>query len=183
MNSEYYKWDYVEFKTYTELQNYVDKIKNLLIGKTINHIFISPDYAQTGSYIQGYDILKDNENVSIDLFAGPVILKINSHKLLINMPSGSHIQISLDGNFEILNEEEIVYTEISSLFSKNVIGNKITDIKITPITEWEAKASVTWYSEDVYGDDMFEQLIIELENGYKFIFCEIFDNTGIFEGT
>ena len=166
-----------------EVETVKETLKKKLIGKTINHIFISPDYAQTGSYIQGYDILKDNENVSIDLFAGPVILKINSHKLLINMPSGSHIQISLDGNFEILNEEEIVYTEISSLFSKNVIGNKITDIKITPITEWEAKASVTWYSEDVYGDDMFEQLIIELENGYKFIFCEIFDNTGIFEGT
>jgi len=179
--NQYYKWDYSEFITLSSLQKYVNELKPLLIGKSINHIFINPDYNAGGSNIQGYDLLKDNENVDLDLIVGPSILKIGEHTLMFDMYGGSDLKISLNKEFEIINKEEIFYNEISSLFSKNVIGRKIKDITITPISEDEARGSLNWYPNQVFSDDMFEELIFELENGTKFVINIVFDNTGIHE--
>lgn len=178
---QYYKWNYSEFITLSSLQKYVDDLKTLLIGKSINHIFVNPDYNAGGSTIQGYDLLTDNENVSLDLIVGPSILKIGEHTLMFDMYGGSDLKISLNKEFEIINKEEIFYNEITTLFSKNVMGRKIKDITITPISEKDARGSLNWYPNQVFGDDMFEELIFELENGTKFVINIVFDNTGIHE--
>lgn len=182
IDNEYIKWTYSEFKTLTDLQKYIDEIKPLLVGESINHIFINPDIVTGGSFIQGYDLLKDNENVSIDLTMAPSIFKIGNHTLVFDMHSGSNLHIALNKEFEILNKDEIVYYEISALFSKNIIRQKIKDITIKPITQYDAKASVDWFPSDVYSDDMFDSLIFELENNNSLIIREVFDNTGIIEG-
>lgn len=180
--NEYVKWEYSEFTTATDLQKYVDEIKPLLIGESINHIFINPDTYTGGSYIQGYDLLKDNDGVSLDLTVGPSIFKIGNHTLIFEMYGGSDLYISLDKDFEILDKEEYIYFEVSALFSKNIIHQKIKDITIKPISKYDALGSIDWFPDEILSDDMFESLIFELENGNSLIIREVFDNTGIIEG-
>ncbi len=179
---DYYKWEYSEFTTKTDLQAYIDKIKPVLIGESINHIFVNPDIVTGGSFIQGYDLLKDNEGVSIDLIYPPCIFKIGDHTFIFDMYGGSDLHVSLDKEFEIIDKEEFVYYEISALFSKNIIRQKIKDITIKPISKYDAQASIDWYPSEVYSDDMFERIVFELENGSSLIIREVFDNTGIIEG-
>ena len=179
---EFYKWDYSEFTTKTDLQAYVDKIKPILIGESINHIFVNPDIVTGGSFIQGYDLLKDNEGVSIDLVYPPCIFKIGDHTFIFEMYGGSDLHVSLDKEFEIIDKDEFTYYEISALFSKNIIHRKIKDITIKPISKYDAQASIDWYPSEVYSDDMFERIVFELENGSSLIIREVFDNTGIIEG-
>ncbi len=178
----YYKWEYSEFTTKTELQKYIGEIKPILVGESINHIFINPDTAPGGSFIQGYDLLKDNENVSIDLAYSPCIFKIGEHTFIFEMCGGSDLHVSLDKEFEIIDKEEFIYYEVSALYSKNIIRQKIKDITVKPISEYDAQASIDWFPSEVYSDDMFESLIFELENGSSLIIKEVFDNTGIIEG-
>lgn len=181
-DNKYIKWEYSEFTTKTDLQKYVDEIKPLLVGESINHIFINPDIVTGGSFIQGYDLLKDNDGVSIDLTVGPSIFKIGSHTLVFEMYGGSDLLIGLDKDFEIINKDEYVYYEISALFSKNIIHQKIKDITINPISKYDAQASIDWFPTEVLSDDMFKSLVFELENGSSLIIREVFDNTGIIEG-
>jgi len=178
-NETNYKWEYSEFTTAIELKKFVDEIKPILIGEKIKSLFITSDN-HYGTFIDGYNMLKDNENVSIDVAIYPSILKTENHTLIFNMYSGSDLEISLDKNIEILNSD-ITYCEISSLFAKNVVGQRIVDISIDKISKYDAAASDSWYPESIHSDDMFSSLIFKLENGHEFIITIIFDNTGIIE--
>ena len=90
----------------------------------------------------------------------------------------SNLKISFDGLFKVVNTD-IMYCEVTSLFSKYIIGQKIESIEIVPITPEDAKSSEDYCSEDVLSDDMFQKLVFTLENGRKFTIRAIWDNTGI----
>ena len=180
-NNELYNWDCSEFTTVTELQKYIDEIKPILIGEEVKQLLVQcPDYEKKKNSLFGYDLLKENENATIDLIYGPCILKIENHTFCFDMYGGSHIFLSLDKRLEILDKELMEYTDASALYSKNIIGQRIKDIKITRAAN-EDDFGINWcYDEDI-GDDMFKDLIIEFENGHSLNIYISFDYTGIFE--
>ena len=184
IDGNYYTWEYLEFTDCSDLWVYVQSIKHLLIGSCIDKIFVSPESFDSGmensTNIQQYDIEQDNENVCLDT-SEPIILEIGNHKLILNMYGGSWLQISLDKEFKVNNKEEITYCDISKLYSKNIIGKKITDIRIESISRTDAETSVDWYPKKVLGENMFKSLRIKLENGYCLMNSIAFDNSMICE--
>lgn len=182
--NEDYKWQYLEFTKYSNLWNYIQSIKPLLVGESIGKILFSPDYfdyeEDNPKEICGYDFERNNENVYLDSGC-PAILEIGEHKLILNMYSGSCLQISLDKELIVKDEKVMSYFDVSKLFSKNIIGKKITDIKIQKISRYDAEATHNWYPEKTLGNNMFKSLQIELENGYCLINSISFDNSAISE--
>lgn len=180
-NNQFYNWDYSEFTTATELQKYIDEIKPVLVGKFVKQLIVCNEYYEDNSdFFAGYDLTKENENATIDLIYGPCILKIENHTFCFDMYGGSHIFLSLDKKLEILDAEQMNYKDISVLFKKNIMGQKITDIRITgPYSDYDFAEN--WYDTKDISDDMFKDLIIEFENGHSLNICIVFDNTGIFE--
>lgn len=69
----------------------------------------------------------------------------------------------------VKDEKVMSYFDVSKLFSKNIIGKKIIDIKIEPISKYDAQASDTLYPNKILSDDMFQSLIIELDSGYSLL--------------
>ena len=174
---EYYEWRYCEINTASELTSYINKIKGCIIGKAINNIFIQPEFPPNRTHIAGYNILNNNSVECLDL-VGPSIIKIDEHLIVFDMFGISNLKISFDGLFKVVNTD-IMYCEVTSLFSKYIIGQKIESIEIVPITQEDAKSSEDYCSEDVLSDDMFQKLVFALENGRKFTIRAIWDNTGI----
>ncbi|MCD7780550.1 MAG: hypothetical protein LUH05_07765 [Candidatus Gastranaerophilales bacterium] len=183
-DDNYYTWEYLEFCNYSDLWVYVQSVKHLLIGNCIDKIFVSPEYSnaygESSTKINRYDLEQDNENVCLDTGL-PTILEIENHKLILYMYGGSRLQISLDKEFKVKDKEAVPYCDVSKLYSKNIIGKKITDIRIESISRADAEASVDWYHQNILGENMFKNLRIELENGYCLMNYITFDNSTICE--
>ena len=180
-NEQFYNWDCLEFTTATKLEEYIDEIKPLLVGKIAKQLIVRNEYYEGNSdFFARYDLTKENENATIDLIYGPCILKVENHTFCFDMYGGSHIFLSLDKKLEILDAEEMNYKDISVLFKKNIMGQKITCIRITRAYS-DYDFADNWYVTKDISDDMFKDLIIEFENGHSLNISIIFDNTGIFE--
>lgn len=162
----------------------MQSIKHLLIGNCIDKVFVNSKSfdsgAENSTKIQQDDLELDNENVCLDTGA-PAILEIGNHKLILNMYGGSWLQISLDKELKVKDKETMPYCDVSKLYSKNIIGKKITDIKIESISRTDAETSVDWYPKKVLGENMFKSLRIKLENGYCLMNSIAFDNSMICE--
>lgn len=167
-----YKWQYLEFKKHSDLWNYIQSIKPLLVGESIGKILFNPDYFNYGEEnpkeICGYNLEKVNEDVELSSHR-PIILEIGEHKLILNMDYGSWLEISLDKELIVKEKDIALYYDVSKLFSKNIIGRKITDIKIETISRYDAQASDTLYPRKILSDDMFQSLVIELDSGYSLV--------------
>lgn len=85
------------------------------------------------------------------------------------MDYGSWLEISLDKELIVKEKDIALYYDVSKLFSKNIIGRKITDIKIETISRYDAQASDTLYPRKILSDDMFQSLVIELDSGYSLV--------------
>ena len=183
-DDNFYTWEYLEFTNSTDLWIYVQSISPLLIGNCIDKVFVNSKSfdsgAENSTKIQQDDLELDNENVCLDTGA-PAILEIGNHKLILNMYGGSWLQISLDKELKVKDKETMPYCDVSKLYSKNIIGKKITDIKIESISRTDAETSVDWYPKKVLGENMFKSLRIKLENGYCLMNSIAFDNSMICE--
>ena len=177
-NDDYCKWQYLEFKECDELLNYIQMIKPVLIGKSIDKILFSPDYCDFDDL--NLDLEKDNENVFLDSGC-PTILEIEKHKLTLNMYAGSCLQISLDSELIVKDKKAMPYYDVSTLFSKNIIGKKIINIKLEHISQYDAQASIDWYPDAFLSENMFKSLLIELENGFCLKNSICYDNSSISE--
>lgn len=180
-DGNYCTWEYLEFTNCSDLWVYVQSIKHLLIGSCIDKVFVSPEFdsgTENSTNIQQYGRELDNEGVCLDTSV-PAILEIGNHKLILNMYGGSWLQISLDKELKVNDKETMPYCDVSKLYSKNIIGKKITDIRIESISRTDAETSVDWYPN--LRENMFKSLQIKLENGYCLINSIAFDNSMICE--
>jgi len=183
-NNEYYIWEHETFRTYTDLKNYIDKIKPLLIGERLTNIFIPTWQNISGLYIKDMNILETPPKChSVDCYDGGAgIIRIGNHNLFVDTYSGSYLEISLDTKFEVLKDDEIQYAECSFIFTEHIIGQKIIDIYPTRATGDE-DFGLNFVADDCISNDMFKYLVIKFANNYRLLigvlhdFCEIFEHT------
>ena len=106
--------------------------------------------------------VKDEEAVSGNLLVRSGMIK----------KAGSGIYIFLPLGLKVLRKiENIIREEMNAIGSQELVMPSLLP------EEYYVNSG----RRDVFGDDMFEELIFELENGTKFVINIVFDNTGIHE--
>ena len=198
-------WSAKQYKTATELQSFIDSIKNTLIGKNIGkimvmgHIFNAAEnyydhidnkwymYDNDNNYVEideeDVEFLKydTNENVAL-LLDEPVVLFFDDNRFEIEYTEGSLAQVGLNTltlQEKSFIEREYAWQDVSHYFSKNIVGKKLIDIVIN-------KTNILYFPcfsfERNDGEDMYEEIVFIFENGFKLeIGLAIADYMGVTE--
>ena len=171
------KWKSKQIINAKPLEKYFNSIRDKIIGKTIDNIFYTghlfnemwDDYYEyfNGEWYQ--DGRKVNEPHYYPWKEGgttlwldePVIFKFEGTKLEILYNTGSLVNINTNSI-----DTEKYATDLSKHFKRNIIGQKLEDIKIhkTDKVYFMNFSSLGIDRKD--GDDMFEQIWFVFENGY-----------------
>ena len=173
--SFYEKWNKKEFTRAEELQNYLNEIKPLLVGKSLSKIMM-----------MGVNFNDNSENETAGLWVDePLVFFIGDNRLEIDQNDmGSHIFISI--NQLTLTENSYqnkdcidykapphIWQDISGEHFKNCINQIVQDIYIkrtTKVSDFDE-----CYCSGNDGDDMFCEFCIKFQNGYEIVFSTIMD--------
>ena len=165
-----------------DLEDYFNSIKNTLIGKTIDKIHILGnlpafcmwdyvfEYKNGKWYLDGeetdeepsyYPFKTVDTQFEMD---GPIILWFGDTNIEIDYWQGSVVRLAQN----TLVKSQYTYN-VSTNFSKNIIGHKLVDIQIHKtdkvyFMDFLANAEGI---ERKDGDDMFEEIWFIFDNGYK----------------
>lgn len=174
------KWENKSTKiiSATELENYFDKIKSKIVGKTIDRIFYTNilynanwdlryDY-KNGEFTNGeekcnlpgyYQWKYCNTALQLD---SPVILQFGDFKLEMQYWSGSLVYVN---NNTI--DTGKYGADVSKHFAVNIIGRKLKDIQIHKTKEVYFMNFEHLNIARKNGDDMFEEIWFIFENGWQ----------------
>ena len=173
--SFYEQWNNKEFTRAEELQNYLDEIKPLFIGKPLSKIMM-----------MGVNFNNNSENITANLWVDePLVFFIGDNRLEIDQNDmGSHIFIGInqltftENSYQ--NKDCIdckaplhIWKDISREYLKNCINQVVQDIYIkrtTKVFDFDE-----CYCSGNDGDDMFCEFCIKFQNGYEIVFSTIMD--------
>lgn len=110
------------------------------------------------------------EEYSVELDE-PIILQIgNDIQLEVDFQEHSLAQIGVNSlkekTFVSYQTGKSEWDDISGFYSKNLIGHTIKDIYISKTKQ----ASVSWQVKRENGDDMYDEIGLVFDNGYKLVF-------------
>ena len=195
----HFEWNAKKFYTATELESFIDPIRKSLIGKTIDKIMVMGTlYTSVGLDEQENRCVKyANEDewfieensiqsvpthqVALSLDE-PLVLCFGNEHFEIEYCEFSNAQVAMNTlDFtEISNIEGCVaWQDVNKFYAKNIIGQKLSDIKIrrtcTP------NEYVSHYRKQ--GEVMYDEIIFVFENGYQLeIFSDI-DYMSLYENS
>lgn len=177
----YEKWNKKEFTRAGELQNYLDEIKQLFVGKSLSKIMM-----------MGVNFNDNSENTTASLWVDePLVFFIGDNRLEIDQNDmGSHIFISInqltltENSYQ--NKDSIdqkapphIWKDISAIYLKNCINQIIEDIYIKRTSNVQDFDECYCSGND--GDDMFCEFCLKFQNGYEIVFSTIMDYTLVTE--
>ncbi len=199
----HFKWNAKEFYTAIELESYIEPIRKSLIGKTLDKIFIMGHiYTSVGLDEQKNRCIKyadedkwfieenryENEvqsipthQVSLSLDE-PLVLCFGNEHIEINYCEFSNAQVAMNTlDFtEISNiEGRVAWQDVSIYYSKNIIGQKLVDIKINYTLK--PNEYVSHYRK--VGEKMYDEIIFVFENGYQLEISSDIDYMSLYENS
>ena len=182
-----FKWKAKNYYTAKELSEFLETVKKVLIGRTVDKIMIMGHiYTSTGIDEQENRCVKyadENEwfieenlyekpiatipthNVSLSLDE-PLVLCFSDIHFEINYCEFSNAQIGINTlTFEELSciETCLAWKDISKYYTQNIIGQKLSDIKIN----YTSKPNEYVSNYRKIGEDMYDEIIFVFENGYQ----------------
>ena len=182
-----FKWKAKNYYTAKELSEFLETVKKDLIGRTVDKIMIMGHiYTSTGIDEQENRCVKyadENEwfveknmcekdissipthNVSLSLDE-PLVLCFGNIHFEINYCEFSNAQIGLNTlTFEEISciDSCLTWKDISKYYTKNIIGQKLSDIQIRRTCH--PNECVSHYRKQ--GEDMYDEIIFVFENGYQ----------------
>ena len=204
------KWSAKSFQLYEDLKQYLASLN--LIGQTINKIVVlGYIYNNVENY---YDFVNDkwfyyDDNNNYVPFEGeieeyllkpddiekcfleldePIILYIGEKQIEINYSENFNIQIgenTLDKTIISSISASETWQDVSVHFSKNIIGQKNTNIEINPYTiTQDIKGEIygIFTVDHKKGEKSFDRISFIFDNGYKLtidVYCG--DYMGVYE--
>lgn len=198
---KHFEWQAKYFYTANELDSYIEPIRKILVGKILDKIMVMGTlYTSVG--------LDDNENRCVK-YAGeeewfiedfekdiqsipthqvalsldePLVLCFGDQHFEIEYCEFSNAQIAMNTlDFtEISNVEgRIAWQNVNKYYAKNIIGQKLSDIKIrctcTP------NEYVSHYRKQ--GEVMYDEIIFVFENGYQVEISSDIDYMSLYENS
>lgn len=187
MSERNFEWNAKNYYTAKELSEFLGVLKKELIGKPLDKIMIMGHiYTSTGIDEQENRCVKyadENEwfieenlyekpiatipthNVSLSLDE-PLVLCFSDIHFEINYCEFSNAQIGINTlTFEELSciETCLAWKDISKYYTQNIIGQKLSDIKIN----YTSKPNEYVSNYRKIGEDMYDEIIFVFENGYQ----------------
>ncbi len=197
------KWNAQNYYTAKELSEFLEIVKKELIGQPIDRIMIRGHiYTCTGIDEQENRCVKyadENEwfveenmyeepistspthNVSLSLDE-PLVLCFGNIHFEINYCEFSNAQIGLNTlTFEKISciEGCLTWKDISKYYTKNIIGQKLSDIQIRRTCR--PNECVSHYRKQ--GEDMYNEIIFVFENGYQLEISSDTDYMSLYENS
>lgn len=181
------KWNAKKLYTATELESYIKPIRESLIGKMLDKIMVMEHlytsfgldddnnrcvkYADENEwFIEENRFEKETKTtpthqvaLSID---EPLVLCFGNEHFEIEYCEFSNAQISmntLDFTETSNIEGSIAWKDVNKYYVKNIIGQKLLDIKISQTCH--PNEYVSHYRKN--GEDMYDEIIFVFENGYQ----------------
>ena len=157
-----FKWKAKNYYTAKELSEFLETVKKGLIGRTYadeNEWFVEKNMCEK-------DISSiPTHNVSLSLDE-PLVLCFGNIHFEINYCEFSNAQIGLNTlTFEEISciDSCLTWKDISKYYTKNIIGQKLSDIQIRRTCH--PNECVSHYRKQ--GEDMYDEIIFVFENGYQ----------------
>lgn len=182
-----FKWNAKNYYTTKELSRFLEPAKKSLIGRTVDkimvmgHIYTSiglddrenrcVKYANEDEWFVEEDMFEKaissipTHNVSLSLDE-PIVLCFGNIHFEISYCEFSNAQIAINTlTFEEISciEGCLAWRDISKYYAKNIIGQKLSDIKINYTSN--PNEYVSHYRK--IGEDMYDEIILVFENGYQ----------------
>lgn len=184
---KFFIWEAKSFYTINELYSYIELIKKSIVGKTIDKIMVmEPLYTCSGYDDNGNRCVKyssedewfiekshcENTIQSIpthQVVLGldePLVFCFGNEQFEIKYCEFSNAQVAmntLDFTERSTVEGCVAWQNVNKYFVKNIIGQKLVDIKIkyTP----KPNEFVSHYRR--FGEKMYDEIIFVFENGYQ----------------
>lgn len=196
-----FEWNAKNYYTANELNSFLKNVKKDLIGQTIDkimvmgHIYTSDGIDEQGNRCIKYADENDwtRENAKTNTLSNPthgVSLRLDEPLVLcfgnihfeINYCEFSNAQVALNTlDFTEMSNVEgcVAWQNVSTYYSKNVIGQKLSDIKIncTP----KPNECVSHYRK--IGENMYDEIIFVFENGYQLEISSDIDYMNLYENS
>ena len=196
-----FEWNAKNFYTAKELESYIEPIRQSLVGKTIDkimimgHIFTSVGLDDQENRCVKYSneeewFIEENmyENsvksfpthqVALELDE-PLVLCFGDNHFEIEYCEFSNAQVAMNTlNFNETSNVEgcVAWKDVSNYYNKNIIGQKLSDIKIcyTP----KPNEYVSHYRK--VGENMYDEVIFIFENGYQLEISSDIDYMTLYE--
>ena len=183
----HFEWKANNFYTATELESYIEPIRKSLIGKTIDkimimgHLFTSVGLDEQENRCVKYSdeeewFIEENmyenaipstptHHVALNLDE-PIVLCFGDKHFEIEYNEFSNAQVAMNTlKFtEVSNIEcRVAWQNINKYYDKNIIGQKLLDIKICHTQL--PNEYVSHYRKN--GEDMYDKIIFIFENGHQ----------------
>ena len=196
-----FTWSAQTFYTATELETYIKPIRNSLVGRKLDNIMVMGHlYTSFGLDEQENRCVKyadENEwhieknmyknaiqsfpthQVALELDE-PLVLCFGEEHFEIEYCEFSDAQIAMNTlNFtEISNIEGcIAWKNVNKYYDKNIIGQKLLDIKVCHTQH--PNEYVSHYRKN--GEDMYDDIIFIFENGHQLEITSDIDYMSLFE--
>ena len=190
----HFEWNAKKFYTANELETYIEPIRKSLIGKTIDKIMVMGTlYTSVGLNEQENRCVKyadeDEWFIEENCYENP-IQSVPTHQVALSLDeplvlcfgnehfeieycefSNAQIAMNTLDFTEISNVEgRVAWQDVNKYYAKNIIGQKLSDIKIHRTCK--PNEYVSHYRKN--GEDMYNEIIFIFENGYQLeIFSDI----------
>lgn len=198
-----FKWKAKNYYTAKELSEFLETVKKVLIGRTVDKIMIMGHiYTSTGIDEQENRCVKyadENEwfveknmyekpistipthNVSLSLDE-PLVLCFGDIHFEINYCEFSNAQIGINTlTFEEISciEGCLAWKDVSKYYTKNIIGQKLSDIQIRCTCHPNEYVSHCRQQ----GEIMYDEIIFIFENGYQLEISSDIDYMSLYENS
>lgn len=198
-----FEWNAKNFYTAKELESYIEPIRQSLVGKTIDkimimgHIFTSVGlddqenrcvkYSNEEEWFIEENMYKNSvksfptHQVALELDE-PLVLCFGDNHFEIEYCEFSNAQVAMNTlNFSEASNIEgcVAWKDVSNYYNKNIIGQKLSDIKIrrtcTP------NEYVSHYRKQ--GEAMYDEIIFVFKNGYQLEISSDIDYMSLYENS
>lgn len=196
-----FEWNAKHFYTAKELESYINPIRQTLVDRTIDkvmimgHIFTSVGLDEQENRCVKY--ADENEwFIEENMYENP-FQSIPTHQVALSLDeplvlcfgdihfeieycefSNTQVAINTLDFTEISNIERCVaWKDVSNYYAKNIIGQKLSDIKIC--YTHQPNEYVSHYRKN--GEDMYDEIIFIFENGCKLEITSDIDYMSLYE--
>lgn len=161
-----------------ELEEYINSLRDKIIGKTIDKIFYTGilhnsmwddfyeynngEWYQEGKKVDEPQYYPWKESGTVLWLDSPVILDFEGTRFEIEYWTGSLVNVNTNSI-----DTEKYGADVSKHFSRHIIGQKLADIQIHKTKEVYFMNFEHLGIDRKNGDDMFEEIWFIFENGYK----------------
>ena len=198
---KYFEWKAKKFYTANELDSYIETIRKYLIGKTLDKIMVMGTlYTSIGLddnenrciKYAGEDEWFIEENCSKNPIQSvpthqvalsldePLVLFFGNQHFEIEYSEFSNAQVAMNSldYTEISNiDGHVAWQDVNKYYSKNIIGQKLSDIKIHHTRH--PNEYVSHYRKN--GEDMYDDIIFVFENGHQLEIASDIDYMSLYE--